>query len=183
MPTPRFHPQYTALLIIDMQEKLIPIIHEKEALITQTQKLIQGFNTLNIPILLTQQYPQGLGQTISQITDLLPQDTYSQDKTTFSAITPEIYQHLSSLGIRNLVIAGVETHICAMQSCLDAIDKGFITGIVHNATSSRNPIDKNTALQRLTQTNVIPLTTESILFELQQTADSKTFKPLAKIIK
>jgi len=183
MPIPRFDLEYTALIIVDMQEKLVPVMDQQPSLIKQIRILIQGCGILKIPILITEQYPQGLGKSIEPITQVLPDETYCQEKKSFSALTEQVYQQLISRGIRQVILAGIETHICLQQTALDTLSKGLITGIVVDATSSRNPMDKKIAIKRMIQAGAIPLTSESILFELQKTAASETFKAISKLVK
>ncbi len=170
-----------ALLIIDIQEKIMRPIFNKDSIIRNIKKLINAYQILEENIFVSEQNPLKLGQTIPE---LLPKAEFNKiEKMEFSlANIQEILTELKNKKITNLIVCGIETHICIQQTVLDFLHKGFEVILISDAMSSRNRIDHEIALQRMTQKGAILTTTESIIFELCKTADRKEFKEIRKII-
>ena len=170
-----------ALLIIDIQEKIIRPIFNKDSLIKNIKKLINAYQILDENIFLSEQNPLKLGVTIPK---LLPKAGFKKiEKLDFSlANIQEFLNELKNKKITNLIVCGIETHICIQQTVLDCLHKGFKVFIISDAMSSRNRLDHEIALQRMTQSGAILTTTESIIFELCKTADRKEFKEIRNII-
>lgn len=183
MPIPRFTTEDTVLLVIDMQDRLLPAIHDHEATTAQVVKLIDGCNALDIPVLVTEQYRKGLGETVPQVSDHFPDDVIIEEKLKFSVYTKAVREHLATLGRKRVIICGIETHVCVLQSALDLAQAGYITGVTTDAVSSRRPTDRDTALTRMEQAGVIPLTVEMVLLELVFEAGTDEFKSILPIIK
>jgi nicotinamidase-related amidase len=171
----------SALLIIDIQEKIISPIFNKDSIITNIKKLINAYQILEENIFLSEQNPLKLGATIPE---LLPKSGFKKiEKMEFSlANIQEFLKELKNQKITNLIVCGIETHICIQQTVLDCLQKGFEVILVSDAMSSRNRLDHEIALQRMIQSGAIITTTESIIFELCKTADRKEFKEIKNII-
>ena len=170
-----------ALLIIDLQEKIIRPIFNKDSIIKNIKKLINAYQILEENIYISEQNPFKLGATIPE---LLPKNGFKKiEKMEFSlANIKEFLEELKNKKITNLIVCGIETHICIQQTVLDCLRKGFEVIIVSDAMSSRNRVDHEIALQRMAKSGAILTTTESIIFELCKTADRKEFKEIRNII-
>ncbi len=170
-----------ALLIIDVQEKIIRPIFNKNSIITNIRKLIDAYQILEENIFISEQNPLKLGVTIPE---LLPIAGFRKiEKMEFSlANIQEFLKELKNKKITNLIVCGIETHICIQQTVLDCLQKGLEVILISDAMGSRNRVDHEIALQRMTQSGAILTTTESIIFELCKTADRKEFKEIRNII-
>jgi len=177
----KLSPKVNALLIIDVQEKIIRAIFKKDSITKNIKKLIDAYQILEENIFLSEQNPFKLGSTIPE---LLPKNGFKKiEKMEFSlANIQEFLEELKNKKITNLIVCGIETHICIQQTALDCLQKGFEVILVSDAMSSRNMVDHEIALQRMIQKGAILTTTESIIFELCKTADRKEFKEIRNII-
>jgi hypothetical protein len=170
-------------LTIDIQEKLFPHIFGNESLLFHTEILIQGLTALQVPQLLTEQYPKGLGETVYGIGVLL-EGSELIEKTTFSCCGASQFEnYIKGSDKKYIIISGIETHVCVMQTALDLLAWGKTPVIVENCTSSRKVNDKEIALKRLQQAGAIITTYESILLELCNDSHSPEFKVISKLIK
>ncbi|MCI0692650.1 hydrolase [candidate division KSB1 bacterium] len=175
--------QQTALLVIDIQDRVHAVMRYREEVESNAQKLIRGCQLLQVPIFLTEQYPKGLGHTISSIRYAL-QAALPIQKMTFSCCgSDELMLALREKGIRQVILAGIETHVCVLQTALDLLANDFQVHVARDAVSSRRELDHQTALQRLTQAGAIITTVEMALFELMVRASSAEFKEVSKLIK
>lgn len=173
----------TTGLVIDIQERLFPHISENETMLQNCIKLIEGLKVLNIPVFVTEQYKKGLGETLSPIVSLF-EHFEGIEKLAFSCVDePHYFQKLESSKKCNVIICGMETHVCILQTCLDLLEQGYMPVVVEDAVSSRKLSDKATALARIRQEGGIVTSTESILFELTRAAGSDTFKAISKLVK
>ncbi|MCX7876452.1 MAG: hydrolase [Melioribacteraceae bacterium] len=173
----------TALLIIDIQERILPVINEIENVIQNTLKLINGFKILNIPIYYTEQYPKGLGPTVKRIKEAL-ENINSIQKMTFSCCGAEnLFDELKSKNISQVVVCGIESHVCVQQTVLDLIENNFQVVVSADAVSSRRKFDFDIALNRMRSNGAEITTTESILFELLNVCGTDEFKAISKIVK
>lgn len=180
----RLDPHRSALLIIDLQKKLMPVIHEKTAVVRRAARLAEGAKALTVPRLVTEQYSKGLGSTVDEVAMHLDRDvTCYEDKTRFSACVGRIASMLDTLGVRSVILAGVETHVCVLHTALDLLDREFIVAVCEDATSSRRAVDKHAAMQRMIQAGVIPTTVESALLELCEDAATDRFKAIREVIR
>jgi nicotinamidase-related amidase len=189
----------TILAVIDLQERLIPAMHEGEALIEQSAKLIRGCRILGTPILATQQYTRGLGATVGAIaaalTEALPADKNGEgaapaaefipvEKTSFSAMgEPEFVRRLKAADKKTILLCGVEAHVCVMQSVLDMLAEGFDVFFVSDLISSRRRCDAEAAFRRMAAAGAAETTYESALFELLEGAGEKGFKRISGLVK
>ena len=175
--------EQTAALIIDIQERLYPHIAENELVLAASIKLIEGLKILSVPVIVTEQYKKGLGETLPQVSAAI-ENFEGIEKTAFSCCDePAFMSKLKSVGKQNVIICGMETHVCVLQTCLDLLDNGYQPIVVEDAVSSRKLLDKNTAIARIRQEGAIVTSVESILFELTRAAGSDTFKAISKLVK
>ena len=177
----KLSPKVNALVIIDVQEKIIRPIFNKDSIIKNIKKLINAYQILEENIFVSEQNPLKLGVTIPE---LLPKVGFKKiEKMEFSlASIPEFSKELKNMKITNLIVCGIETHICIQQTVLDCLQKGFEVFLISDAMSSRKRIDHEIALKRMTQKGAILTTTESMIFELCKTAERKEFKEIRNII-
>jgi nicotinamidase-related amidase len=173
----------TALLIIDLQERILPVIRNYESVLDNTVKLIKGFRTLHLPIYFTEQYPKGLGPTSQIILNEL--EGYSAiQKMSFSCSgAGNLFDELHKKKLSQIVVCGVESHVCVQQTVLDLIANDFQVDVSADAVSSRKEVDYNIALDRMRTLGAEITTTESILFELLEVCGTPEFKDISKIVK
>ncbi|MFB6319322.1 hydrolase [Saccharicrinis sp. FJH54] len=173
----------TAGVIIDMQEKLLPHMKKQPTVLENCVKLITGLNLLEVPVLATQQYTRGLGETVEHIREVFEPFDYIE-KTSFSCCDePEFNVRLKSTGKHFVIIAGIETHVCVLQTVIDLINFGYQPVVIENCVSSRFDEDKDSAIHRMRQEGAIISTYESVLFELTQDAKADAFKAISKLVK
>ena len=175
-------PIKNALLIIDIQEKIIAPIKNKDSIIKNIQKLLNAYQILDEDIFVSEQNPLKLGKTIPT---LLPKISFNKiQKMDFSlASNKDFLDELNNKKITNLIVCGFETHICIQQSVLEWIEKGYEVIVISDAMGSRNNFDHEISLQRMLHKGAIITTTESIIFELCKTSDRKEFREIRNIIK
>jgi nicotinamidase-related amidase len=173
----------TRLLIVDMQEKFVPVIDEIDRVIENCVKLLKGASILGVPAGTTEQYPKGLGNTIPEIAEHLGEDI--PEKLEFSCLNALDWAERSddSEDRSRVIVAGIETHVCIQQTTLDLLAHGFRVYIPVDAVSSRKPLDREIALQRMADSGAVLTTTEAILFELCQTAAAAEFKEISRLVK
>jgi nicotinamidase-related amidase len=173
--------RHTALLVVDMQIKLLNTIHEQTQIVWNARRLIDGAQLLGVPIFGTEQYPAGLGATTDSLATRLGE---LPEKKMFSCREcGGIFQQLQADGLFQLLVVGIETHVCVQQTVLDAIAAGFQCFIAVDAVASRFAIDRDTALRRLEGQGATLTTTEAALFEWCETADIPEFKAISKLVR
>ncbi len=174
------------MLFIDFQEKLMPAINCCGELTENTVKLAKGAAELNLPILVTEQYVKGLGPTIDTINEAFGGKATYFEKMHFSAVGEEgflDYLEKEGKGYKEVVICGIETHICVAQTALDLVEKGYKVYVVEDCCGSRTDNNKKIAIDRMARAGVIITTYEAILFEILEYAKSEGFKEVSRIIK
>jgi len=170
-------------LLIDIQEKLIPHMLEKEYLLKRTSILIQGLQILDIPVIVTEQYTRGLGNTIEPIKNLFP-GFHAIEKISFSCCDePLIDDQLKWSGREIILLAGIETHVCVLQTVEDLLAQNKIPVVIEDCVSSININDKEIALSRMQKDGAIITSSESILFELCRHAGNERFKSISRLVK
>jgi len=170
-------------LIIDMQERLYPLVQEHDQLTKNTTILIEGLKAIGIKILVTEQYTKGLGFTIEPLKNLLTDIDFVEKQAFSCCDEPRFYEELTLTGARTVIIAGIESHVCIMQTAIDLLDNGYIPVIVEDCVSSRNPNDKKIAIERMRKEGAIITTYESLLFELLRQSGTDSFKKISKLVK
>ena len=148
MPVPRFHLQQTAVLVVDVQEKLLPHMHNAAVVEQQVGRLIDGANALKVPVLVTEQYRKGLGVTVPGVAAKLGSAVCSHEKLKFSACIEPVREELGKRGVRTVLVCGIEAHVCVLQTCLDLTDYGFVAAVAVDAIGSRKQADQDAAVQR-----------------------------------
>ncbi len=173
----------TALIIIDVQGKLANLMYQKKSLFKNLTQIIKGAILLKIPIIMTEQNPKGLGPTIPEITELLP-DIEPIPKMSFSCCgESDFMESLKEIGRSQLLITGIETHICVYQTSVDLVRMGYEVQVVSDAVSSRVQENRQLALQRMNDAGIRPTSVEMALFELIKIAEYPDFRKLSSIIK
>lgn len=179
----KFAATETMALVIDYQERLMPVIADEGAVLERAEILLAGLRLLNIPLLLTRQYPKGLGDTVPSIKNIAA-GAPVLDKLSFSAFNdPYILDIARDMGRRKVIVCGVETHICVLQTIIDLQSAGFQTALVEDCTGSRRKSDKETGLKRAMQEGALITSCETILFELLGVAGSDLFKQISHLVK
>ena len=172
----------TALVVIDVQVKLMRVIHAREALVESLGKLVRGMAVLDVPIVWTEQNPDGLGPTVPEIAELLPGRPIS--KLSFSCCgEPAFADAVERLGRGQLVLAGIESHVCVWQTAADLLAMGHEVHVCADAVSSRTPENKAIGLQKARDAGAALTSVEAALFELLGVADGPAFKQILRIVK
>jgi isochorismate hydrolase len=173
----------TTGLVIDFQERLFPVMWEKEKLLKNCQILIQGLNELGLPLIVTQQYTKGLGETVEEIKSVLP-DFHFIEKREFSCCDePSVDVKLAELQTKNVVICGIESHVCVLQTAIDLKEAGYHPVVVMDCVSSRSPESIELAKERFRFEGIMMTSVESILFELTRSSAALEFKAISKLVK
>ena len=175
----------SVLVVIDVQEKLISAMPKgvKERVIERVNVILTAAKTLSAPVIVTEQYPKGLGPTIKELSTQLSDNTLIFEKTTFSATKLNAFMTgLESTGRKQVILVGMETHICVLQTALELQKQGFQVFVVEDAVSSRSKANQYNALQRLRSAGVIITNVESVVFEWLEDASQPDFKTLAQLI-
>ena len=175
----RIEREHTAAIVVDYQEKLVPVMSDKEQLIHNSEILLKGLKILEVPMYITQQYTKGLGTSVKEITDAV-EDTAYTDKLSFTAYDC-VADKISSK--KYIIVCGIEAHICVLQTVIDLKVAGFVPVLVADCISSRKESDKQVAIERARQEGAIVTTYESLLFELLQVAGTETSKKIQKLIR
>lgn len=170
------------VLLVDLQQKLLPAMHNQAALLAASVRLAAGATLLGVLVVVTEQYPRGLGATAPEVLAALPQPEVFV-KTRFSAAIEAVLASLRRRGASRVILAGIETHVCIQQTALDLLDRGFAVHLCVDAAGSRRVLDHDTAIARLRHAGVQITTTESVLFELLGDAADPRFKALLAIVK
>jgi nicotinamidase-related amidase len=178
-------PDKTALIVIDIQEKLLPPIFQKDELVRNSQLLIRLASVLKMPALVTTQYSKGLGGTVPEVASLLP-DARPIDKLAFSCFGSDIFcstlKHLP--GNRNTVLlCGMESHICVMQTALAALREGYLVHVATDAVSSRTEWNWKMGLDRMRAAGAVLSSTEMAIYELLRSSGAPEFKEMLKHLK
>ncbi len=170
----------TALLVIDVQEKLIPRILDADRVVRNIAFLIDACRLLEMPVLATEQYPRGLGSTVPELRERLPE---RPDKVAFSCVAiPAIVETLHREARPKVVLAGIESHVCVLQTALDLLAHNFRVYLPVDAISARYRIDHETALRRLELAGAILTTSEGVVFECTTTAAHPRFKQVSLLV-
>lgn len=173
----------SALLVVDIQERLWPVMRDRQRLVDRVVILMKGCGLLKIPIFVTEQYPKGLGTTVAPVKEALG-GLEPLVKMTFSCCgLTELADNLKEKGIKQIVVVGIESHVCVLQTALDLLSLGFQVHVPRDAVTSRHEEDERTALQRMAREGVVITTVEMVLFELLRTAEAPEFKQVSRFIK
>jgi nicotinamidase-related amidase len=173
----------TALLLIDIQEKILRVMNNPDLVIKNALKLIRGFKVLNIPIFYTEQYPKGIGTTSEALLTEL-QGLSPIQKMSFSCYgAGNFFTRLTDNNVSQVVVAGIESHVCVQQTVLDLVANNFQVNVAADAVSSRNDLDYKVSLERMRIHGAEVSTSEAILFELLVNCGTDEFREISKIIR
>ncbi len=175
--------QKSCLVVVDVQGKLAQSMSGREGLFKNIQILIKAAKILDIPIIWCQQFPEGLGETVSEIAGLLC-DIEPINKVSFSCCGDEQFNvRLDEVGRGQVLLCGIETHVCIYQTASDLSERGYEVSVISDAVSSRTAENKEIALERMRHEGISISSTEMALFELLKTAEHPQFREVAKLIK
>ncbi len=170
----------TALLVVDLQEKLVPHVQHHDRLVWNVGRLVTGAKILGVDIRVTEQYPKGLGHTVEPIANQLESVS---EKVTFSCRGCDgLFENMAGQQIAKVLLTGIETHVCVQQTALDLIASGFDVFLAVDAVSSRFVIDHQTALRRMEAQGALLTTVEAALFEWCETSKADEFKAISKLV-
>jgi nicotinamidase-related amidase len=179
----RIKKENTIGVVIDIQSRLYPLIQDADTLTKNNTILIKGLRVLDVPIVVTQQYTKGLGETIPELAEALGEYKHIE-KTAFSCCDePRFNEDLALASKKYVVVTGIEAHVCVMQTVNDLIGQGYTPVVVEDCIGSRYPNDKKIAIERMRQSGAIITTYESILFELLKYSGTDQFREISQLVK
>ena len=177
-------PAESALVLIDVQERLVPAMSGFEPVSDRIKLLLKGTAALGMKIIACEQYPQGLGHMLPEFSELLPAGSPIIEKRGFSAFAAEGFNAaLRDAGVRNLVFCGIESHVCVLQSVCHALEKGFSAMLAADATTSRKPEDRELALAHARTAGATVLSAEALLFALLGDSTHPAFKTISRLVR
>lgn len=173
-----------ALVVVDVQQRLLPAIHQSEYVVARCRILSAAFELLGLPVIVTEQYPKGLGPTADELAATFPKDTPVIEKNTFSCMGEQAFRDkLNELDVESLLVCGIEAHVCVLQTALDALHFGYSVHVAADAVSSRMPESKSAGLEKMRSAGVAVSATEIAIFELLEKAGTDEFRKVSKLIK
>jgi len=173
----------TVLVVVDIQERLAAVMSERENLVENTIHLIEAAKLLSIPVILTEQYPKGLGPTVQDIKDALP-SYHPVEKLAFGCCgEPRFMNALESTGKKKILLCGMETHVCVLQTCVGALRAGYAVHAVRDAICSRSKENFETGIGFMRDAGTVVTCTETVLFQLLEKAGTEEFRAISKRIK
>lgn len=179
----RIEREASVLLVIDIQEKLLPTMFEKERVVRNTILLIRGMQIMGRPVVLTEQYPKGIGPTVPELAAIL-RGARRLEKISFSAVNAEGFDEaLLNTGATDVVLCGIESHVCVAQTCLDLLERGLRVFVVADAVSSRTSDNWRVGVERMRSAGAVIVSAEMILFELLERAGTREFKEVLALVK
>ncbi len=171
-------------ICLDVQQRLFPIIDGNEKLENNMLKLAKGLKVLAVPTIVTEQYPKGIGATIPSLQEVLGDEYKVIEKLSFSCWGEEKFiKAVEDSGKKTILIYGIESHVCVLQTVVDMIAEGFNVVVAADCVSSRDPYNKKIALKRMREEGAYMTTAESILFEFLERSGTEEFKAISKIVK
>lgn len=178
--------EQTALVVIDVQERLFPAMDadHREEVMRNLKVLAAAARRLKLPTLVTEQYPKGLGHTLQELKEALPTGLEPLEKVAFSSWGLEAFRsRLTASGARQVILGGIEAHVCVLMSALDLLAAGYTVQIIADAVTSRTQANWRLAMAQLRQAGAVVTTTETALFQLLRQADTDDFRELARLIR
>ena len=172
----------TVLLVIDIQEKLLPVMNYKDQVINNTNILISASKEMKFPVIATEQYPKGLGRTVPDLLELIEEENVFS-KNSFTAYTDEVKDALKSFGRKKVIITGMETHVCVFQTARDLINDGYSVFLVKDAVASRTKTNYLNGLDLMGSLGAVITNTETAVFDLLKVSGTPEFKLMSKMIK
>ena len=174
----------TVLVLIDLQEGYRPALHRWDRVVAASALLVRGAALLDVPLLVTEQYPRGLGHTAPEISSYLPSGLLVTEKISMSCCgAAPFVSRLAETGRTQVLVAGIETHACVNQTVHDLVAAGYQVHVARDATSSRRPADVGPAWEKMRAAGMLPTSSEQALLELVQNAEAAEFKTLQRLLK
>lgn len=171
------------LLVIDMQESYRGHVHEEERTVAAVARLLRAAGVLGVPVMVTEQYPKGLGGTRAEVAEAIPTDAARFEKTSFSCLGAEgLEDHLHHTGRDTIVVAGIETHVCVSQTVHDLLARGYAVQLPRDAVSARFPLEDAAGWAKMTGSGAVPTSAEGALFEWLGDAKHPEFKAIHKLV-
>lgn len=181
---PRLRADDAILLLVDMQERLQPAMHDDARLRAKAAALARGCSLLGVPVYVTEQYPKGLGSTVPELREAVEASGGPLEKTAFSCVADaSIRARIQATGRTSVILAGIEAHVCVLQTALDLMEMGYAVHVVEDAVGSRAPQDRDAGIARARRNGAEPATVEMVLFELMGDARHPRFKEVQALVK
>lgn len=179
----RINVEDTVFCLVDVQDRLYPFMTNKDEVEKNLVTLISGLKLHKVPFIVNEQYKKGIGETIPSVRELVEEYPHFE-KLTFSCCKNEpTLEAIKATNKKVVIVAGIETHVCVLQTCIDLLEEGLQPVLVTDCCTSRKQNDTDVAIQRLIQAGVIPTTYESLLFELTVNSKHPKFKEISKLVK
>jgi nicotinamidase-related amidase len=175
--------QGSLLLVVDVQERLLPAIHDAERILQRIEIMVRAAGMLGVPVMATEQYPRGLGRTAAALSELLPEAVRVEKIHFCAAAEPELMSRLEAARRRQIVLCGTEAHVCVLQTALGLAAAGYDCAVVADAAGSRDPANRQAALDRLRAEGIAILTSEMVLFEWMARADTAEFRQILPLVR
>lgn len=173
-----------ALVIFEMQERLLPAVRDHKEVLENIMNMVRAAKILNVPIILTEQYPKGLGSTVPELMELLGPEIQPMEKLSFSAFgSDEFKGRLKELSVKSLILCGLECHICINQTAHDGISEGYYVHVLTDGVSSRTKGNYKAGLKKLRASGAVLTTTEMALYELMEVAKTDEFDEVLKVLR
>lgn len=181
---PTLHnPGAAALLVVDIQDRLVNAMSEPDDMIAAATRMLRIANRLNVPVIVTEQYPRGLGPTVEAIRSAVPEEIPVVEKTSFSCLgNARAAAEVDRFRPDTVVLCGIETHVCVQQTALDALDRGFHVVVLADAVLSRRSVDHETALDLMRRRGVAVTTVEALAFAMLRDSQHQAFKDVSRIV-
>ncbi len=181
---PPLTPPSSALIVVDLQDRLLAAMANAESIVAAAERMIRAANVLQVPIIVTEQYPNGLGRTCNTIQSAIGgTGSTAVEKLRFTGCVEEVVGRLESLNRRSVIVVGVEAHVCLQQTVLDLLRLGYQPYVCVDAVTSRRAFDREVAIERMRDAGAIMTTTESVIYEMLDRAGTDQFKQILKIVK
>jgi len=175
----RLSPESSMLCVVDVQERLVPAMTDGAAVVARCRRLVEAARLLEVATVVTEQYRKGLGPTVPELSGLLPPPL---EKLAFSCCGAEGFAAAIPAAVGQIVLCGLETHVCIAQTALDLLADGYAVFLAVDAITSRHPLDRDVALRRLEAAGAVPTTSEAVVFEWCRTAAHPRFQDVRKLV-
>ena len=169
--------------MIDIQERLFPVMWENEVLLKNCKILIKGLQELKLPLIATQQYTKGLGETHLEIKSVIPNFTFIEKRDFSCCDEPAFSEKVKELNVKNIIICGIESHVCVLQTAVDLKEAGLNPIVVMDCVSSRTKENIELAKERFRHEGILMTSYESILFELTRSSGAVEFRAISRLVK
>lgn len=180
----QLHPDQALLVVVDLQERLMPAIAERERVVKRSLVMIQAARTLGIPLLWTEQYKKGLGETLPEVREAIGEAARPMEKVAFGCLCDDqVAAAARASGRTQMILVGVEAHVCVLQTALTARAGGWTVFVAEDAVGSRRMSDRETALRRLAQAGCVPASVEMLIMEALGVAQGEKFKGVLPLVK